>query len=532
MQSDSQAEPARIASSGGALESEEGRSFLQGRLATFARTGFAISGAFFFSNRLIHALAPSVTPGSRAALQTGQIFHLAATVALLAMWLAACGRPLPASVLRVVDSAGSVVVGWLFALQIPFTPVAYRPEAVFLLALIVLLLYRSAMIPSRVPRTAWIGSLSVAPVPALTYWIYARSSGTAAAWLYTYYALLWCAAAVLVATVTSRVIYGLQQTVRAARRLGQYTLVEKIGEGGMGTVYRACHALLRRPTAIKLLPPERAGEMNLKRFEREVQMTALLTSPHTVAVYDFGRTPDGVFYYAMEYLDGIDLETLGTVEGPLPPGRVVHILRQVCAALHEAHTIGLIHRDVKPANIILGERGGTSDFAKVVDFGLVKDVLGNRSLTLTAENAVAGTPHYMAPEVIRGGADVGASSDIYALGATAYFLLTGKPPFEGSPMDVFAHHLRTAPDSPSKRLGRPVPAQLEAAVLEALEKDPARRPVSVREFAERLAACDVEPWTEADASDWWRERGAQLRRTGAIHTPDRCTLDVDLLARE
>ena len=522
-----------MTSGSGAFESEEGRSFLQGRLATFARTGFAISGVFYLSNWLIHALSPSATRGWSSALQTGQVFHLAVTAGLLAMWLAACGRPLPADVLLVVDSVGTVVVGWLFALQIPFTPVSYRPEAVFLLALIVLLLYRSAMIPSRVSRTAWVGSVSLAPVPVLTYWIYARSAGAAAGWLYTYYALLWCAAAVLVATVTSRVIYGLQQTVRAARKLGQYTLVEKIGEGGMGTVYRAHHALLRRPTAIKLLPPERAGEMNLKRFEREVQMTALLTSPHTVAVYDYGRTPDGVFYYAMEYLDGIDLETLVTVEGPLPPGRVVHILQQVCAALHEAHAIGLIHRDVKPANILLGERGGVYDFAKVVDFGLVKDVQGTRSVALTAENTVTGTPHYMAPEAIRGDTEVGASSDIYALGATAYFLLAGRPPFEGPPMEVFAHHLRTIPDPPSKYLGRPISAPLEAAVLETLEKDPARRPASVREFAERLAACqDVETWTEAEAAAWWRERGAQLRRTGTVHAPDRCTLDVDLLGRQ
>ena len=185
--------------------------------------------------------------------------------------------------------------------------------------------------------------------------------------------------------------------MREARRLGPYTLVEKIGEGGMGAVYRASHALLRRPTAIKILPPQRAGEMDLARFEREVQMTSQLTSPHTVSVYDYGRTPDGLFYYAMEFLDGIDLEELVRRDGPMPPGRVVHVLRQVCEALGEAHRAGLIHRDVKPANILLCERGGRFDVAKVVDFGLVKSVSGSDP-GVTLENTVPGTPHYMAPE--------------------------------------------------------------------------------------------------------------------------------------
>lgn len=186
------------------------------------------------------------------------------------------------------------------------------------------------------------------------------------------YVAAWSAVAVSIATLTSRVIYGLAQRARVATELGQYTLEEKIGEGGMGVVYRARHALLRRPTALKVLPRELAGERSIQRFEREVQLTSALSHPNTIAIYDYGRSPDGVFYYVMEYLDGITLEELVTHDGPQPTGRVVHLLKQVCGALQEAHEVKLIHRDVKPANIVLCVRGGVADYIKVLDFGLVK----------------------------------------------------------------------------------------------------------------------------------------------------------------
>ena len=317
--------------------------------------------------------------------------------------------------------------------------------------------------------------------------------------------------AVLLSTKISAVIYGLRQTVREARRLGPYTLEAKIGEGGMGTVYRASHALLRRPTAIKILPPQRAGEMDLARFEREVQMTSQLTSPHTVSVYDYGRTPDGLFYYAMEFLDGIDLEELVRRDGPMSPGRVVHVLRQVCEALGEAHRAGLIHRDVKPANILLCERGGRFDVAKVVDFGLVKSV-GGSDPGVTLENMAPGTPHYMAPEALSSPDRLDARSDVYSLGATAYFLLTGKPVFEGGLAEVLAGLLKQAPPALSARLGRNLPASLEALVLAALAKKPEERPESVEAFAEALSAsADGDAWTSARAEAWWRSRGAEIR---------------------
>lgn len=299
----------------------------------------------------------------------------------------------------------------------------------------------------------------------------------------------------------------------------------------MGAVYRAQHALLRRPTAVKILPPERAGEMDLARFEREVQMTALLTSPHTVSIYDYGKTPDGVFYYAMEFLDGIDLNELVHRDGPMPPGRVVHVLRQVSEALAEAHRSGLIHRDVKPANILLSERGGRPDFAKVLDFGLVKSV-SSTSAAMTADNVLLGTPYYMAPEAVRSPEQIDARSDLYSLGATGYFLLTGKAVFEGTSADILASLLRDRPQPPSKRLGRPIPASLETLLLQTLSKDPDQRPQSMEAFGAALASCqDVTPWSDADAAAWWKSR-LSLVRSARADSSDMATAPTLSVGRE
>jgi serine/threonine-protein kinase len=347
----------------------------------------------------------------------------------------------------------------------------------------------------------------------------------------------WAVLSVVACTVTSDVVYGLRREVQRARRLGQYTLDEKIGEGAMGVVYRASHAMLRRPTAIKLLPPNRTGLVDLHRFEREVQLTALLTHPNTVAIYDYGRTPDGVFYYAMEFLDGVNLEDLVRQHGPQPAGRVINLLRQVCRALAEAHGLGLIHRDIKPANVILTVRGGEPDVAKVVDFGLVKSLDPVRvDLTMTMEGGplLAGTPMYFAPEAIASPDRVEARSDLYSLGAVGYYLVTGRPLFEGGTiMELCGHHLHTTPVLPSVRLGRAVDAGLEALLMQCLAKTPAERPASALALEEALGECAaVRTWTTDDARRWWVEHGEASRGAAtSASQPEALTVAVDLAAR-
>jgi CHASE1-domain containing sensor protein len=363
-------------------------------------------------------------------------------------------------------------------------------------------------------------------------WVEARSAG----WIAL--GIGWLASAFAAAFVHAGLsVLRLRRQVRAAKRLGQYTLVEKLGEGGMGTVYRAHHALLRRPTAIKLLLPTRHDATALARFESEVQLTSSLTHPNTVVVYDYGRSPDGTFYYAMEYVDGITLQDLVDIDGPQLPARVVHVMLQICAALAEAHAIGLVHRDVKPANVMLCQRGGMADFVKVLDFGLAKDLSGGANSKLSQSTALLGTPLYIAPEVILG-RPIDARLDIYALGGVAYFMLTGTPVFSGETLlDVCVQHLTAPPEAPSLRLGQDLPFALEALVVKCLAKEPAQRPGSVNELGAALRALAIPAWGTEEADRWWSEKGravaqrVQAARRTAEREPSGQTLEVEQSGR-
>jgi serine/threonine protein kinase len=304
-----------------------------------------------------------------------------------------------------------------------------------------------------------------------------------------------------------------QRNVLALRRLDRYLLVREIGSGGSGRVYKARHAMLRRPVAIKILKPENATEANLERFEHEVQATSKLTHPNTVAIYDYGRSPDGVFYYAMEYLAGISLDRLVTRFGPLSEGRTIHILRQICGSLAEAHAMGLIHRDIKPGNIILTRRGNLHDLVKVLDFGLVEAVHSPSRTDNTSNLSVPmGTPRYMAPEAILNPGKVEARSDLYSLGALGYFLVTGQSLFTADSIEeILRHQVHSEPVAPSLRIGRRVAPDLESLLMQCLQKDAAKRPPSAAALEAQLAACaDSARWANEDAARWWQENMAAL----------------------
>ncbi len=377
---------------------------------------------------------------------------------------------------------------------------------------------RAALVPSPPGRTFVVTALLGLPYVVIP-WFYAPTTAGAPPLRtanfpvvgVTTYAIWWVIISVG-ATVISRVVFGLRAEVREARRLGQYTLESKLGEGAMGVVYRARHGMMRRPTAVKLLKPEHAAEADLKRFEREVQLTARLTHPHTITIFDYGRTPDGVFYYAMELLDGASLDRVVSECGPIPASRVLHVLHRVAGALTEAHDAGLIHRDIKPANVILCRRGGMDDFPKVVDFGLVKDVAHRGDAGLTRADVVAGTPLFLSPEAVTAPDRVSDRSDLYALGAVGYFALTGTHVFTGRTLvEVCSHHLHTPPEAPSVRLGQPVDPELESLILDCLAKDPAGRPAGAREVRRRLEQCEAfGDWTSEDAAAWWKEHGPAL----------------------
>ncbi|MBX3415702.1 MAG: serine/threonine protein kinase [Pirellulales bacterium] len=319
------------------------------------------------------------------------------------------------------------------------------------------------------------------------------------------------------AIYASHRFYTLRREVFEAQRLGQYRLRELIGRGGMGEVYLAEHNLLKRPCAIKLIQPGRdADPRALARFEREVRNTARLSHWNTVEIFDYGHTDDGTFYYVMEYLPGLSLRDLVERYGPLPPERAIHLLRQSCEALREAHSLGLVHRDVKPANIFVAQRGGVDDVAKLLDFGLVRQIDPGNESQWTHDGSITGSPLFMSPEQALGDIAPDGRADIYSLGAVAYFLLTGRPPFEGTKaLKVIVAHAHDPVEPP--RTYRPdIPADLEQIILRCLAKKPEERYQSAEELEAALAACHTpHTWTRERAADWWREMTASAAMDSA-----------------
>jgi eukaryotic-like serine/threonine-protein kinase len=319
------------------------------------------------------------------------------------------------------------------------------------------------------------------------------------------------------AYVGARLVYQLGTEVKRARELGSYRLEEKLGQGGMGEVWRARHRMLARPAAIKLIRPSTAGTVGTgvsaeaaRRFEREAQVIARLRSPHTVELFDFGIASDGAFYYVMELLDGLDADSLLRRFGPTPPERAIYLLRQICHSLSEAQSCGLVHRDIKPANIFLCRYGEEYDFVKVLDFGIVGAVRdpADTSAVHTGENAIQGTPAFMAPEQAMG-TELDWRADIYATGCVAYWLLTGKFVFTAeTQMGLLMKHAQAPPEPPSARTELPIPRALDDLVLSCLAKDPTQRPQTARELSLRLAQMEgASAWTQERAREWWDIHG-------------------------
>jgi len=436
-------------------------------------------------------------------------------VASLALLVISRRRSLPAR-LR-IDCGLVWLVVCCFALSVFRHWIPYGPGDVLRgppPTMVVILLF--AVLVPVAPRRMLVTALAAAASDGLALWLTVALGNPAPPRELIAWILVPSLGSVVLATVASRIIYALGRSVGKARELGSYRLVRRLGEGGMGEVWLAQHRMLARPAAIKVVradalglrDPEAASTV-LRRFEREAQATAALESPHTVALYDFGTGADGTFYYVMELLDGMDLQALVDRHGAVPPARAVYLLLQVCHSLRDAHAAGVIHRDIKPANIYVCRKGVELDWIKVLDFGLVKQITGPADPAITTDNAVAGTPTYMAPEVALGNRDADARTDLYALGCVAYWLLVGAPPFHAdTPMEMMIAQIQTTPEPPSRRAGEAIPAELDQIVMRLLAKHPDDRFADTAELADALRATGLaDAWTADDRARWWAEHG-------------------------
>ncbi len=496
---------------------EEARAELQDRLNRYAKLMF-----WSFVTLMVFLFVAYTRVLPRQPIHTDVVFTAASILlaVMAGLWRLVIARGRPAvDTLYGLDLLFAVAIGLAFggaaAMQYDLKSAGYTS----LIFVSFSVFTRASLVPSSLRRTAIVSSMTFLPMIAAAGYLAFQGQDIPPAAYFTG-AITFCTLAVVIAANASGVIYGLRQKVREAMQLGVYKLDRKIGEGGIGTVYHAHHALLRRPTAIKLLQPGRNSADDLTRFEKEVRLMSQLTHPNTVTVFDYGPSPDGEFYYAMEYLPGIDLGQLVKKYGAQPARRVIHILTQVCGALQEAHDLGFIHRDIKPANIILCERGGVTDVAKVVDFGLVKEITND---TGVSTQIILGTPQYLSPEQAVEPDRVGPASDVYALGAVGYWLLTGQLVFPGkTAIELMMKHVSATPTPPSRVTSNPIPPELEAILLRCLEKAPADRFPSARALADALEAVPKpSDWSVEAARSWWKQFHA------TPHTP--LPIDVDMV---
>ena len=466
-----------------------------------------------------HIVAALTVPGY-SFVRVQNVFAIASVLVAIAVWVASWRALLPAQklldlglVFEVIGSLGISVAGFwggfpdIRLVEGKFSGLPWECAWILVFPLIAPNTPRRVLIaalasastgPLVILLTSAVGNPIGRPVPLVI-----------AFFLFTTYL---CA---IVAYVIAQIVYRYGVRLTRAREIGSYELVTKLGEGGMGEVWMGRHRMLARPAAVKLIRPEllghdaRSRETAVRRFEREATETAALRSTHTIDVYDFGVTEEGAFYYVMEFLEGLSLETLVQKFGPVEPSRAVHFLRQACHSLGEAHARGVIHRDVKPGNIFTCRLGPDCDFVKVLDFGLVKhtgDLTGEPALTV--QGVTAGTPAYMAPEVGLGRDEVDGRADIYAMGCVAYWLLTGQTVFKGdTAVATVLAHVRDAPSPPSMRTEIALPAELDALVLDCIAKDPADRPQTMAELDARLATLPVPAWSADEAKRWWALHG-------------------------
>ena len=481
-------------------------------LALFLMIGFAIDPVLYFLGYGVAALQDAKLPGDFLMRLPFQWANLGATIVSAAVWGAARHPRLTPSRLLTLGLVYEVLICFVIAFASMweyYLVMHHLPSLTWAYAVIILF---PVILPGP-PRRMLIAAISAAAMIPLSLVLLDVWNIVPVKAEFIADGVIQGAFSVVLAYMSARVVYGLGREVAKARELGSYQLEGKVGQGGMGEVWRARHRMLARPAAIKLIRRSRTGddtsEESRRRFEREAQVIASLRSPHTVGLFDFGVAQDGTFYYAMELLDGLDADTLVRRFGPVVPERAIYLLRQVCHSLIEADSYGLVHRDIKPGNIFLCRYGAEYDFVKVLDFGLVKTLDGGTpdaapGPALTREDVIQGTPAFMAPEQALGGAPLSGKADIYATGCVAYWLLTGKLLFTAdTPMGLLMHHVRTPPTPPSARSETPVPEALDRLVLSCLAKDPAERPRAKdlsRQLAHVAAAND---WTEDRARDWW-----------------------------